>query len=132
MGDRAHARGAPAARRQRGEASLPRRARLWSGRAWARHCHGGISERLPAPQAAFANGMLCHGLDFDDTHTDAVCHVSAVMAPAALAAAEARGASGAKLLAALVAGNEIAIRIGMGPPAGLSPPALPPPPVWRG
>ena len=42
----------------------------------------GASERLPAPQAAFANGMLCHGLDFDDTHTDAVCHVSAVMAPA--------------------------------------------------
>jgi len=77
----------------------------------------GISERLPAPQAAFANGMLCHGLDFDDTHTDAVCHVSAVMAPAALAAAEARCASGAKLLVALVAGNEIVARIGMAAPA---------------
>jgi 2-methylcitrate dehydratase PrpD len=77
----------------------------------------GISERLPAPQAAFANGMLCHGLDFDDTHTGAVCHVSAVMAPAALASAEAHGASGAELLVALVAGNEIAIRIGMAAPA---------------
>ena len=77
----------------------------------------GIAERLPAPQAAFANGMLCHGLDFDDTHTDAVCHVSAVMAPAALAAAEARAASGAELLVALVAGNETIVRIGMAAPA---------------
>jgi 2-methylcitrate dehydratase PrpD len=73
--------------------------------------------RLPAPQAAFANGMLCHGLDFDDTHTDAVCHVSAVMAPASLAAAQARGADGASLLVALVAGNETIARIGMAAPA---------------
>jgi 2-methylcitrate dehydratase PrpD len=77
----------------------------------------GAAERLPAPQAAFANGMLCHGLDFDDTHTGAVCHVSAVMAPAALASAEAHGASGAELLVALVAGNEIIARIGMAAPA---------------
>ena len=77
----------------------------------------GVAERWPAAHAAFANGMLCHGLDFDDTHTDAVCHVSAVMAPAAIAAAEARGASGADLLVALVAGNEIIIRIGMAAPA---------------
>jgi 2-methylcitrate dehydratase PrpD len=77
----------------------------------------GVAERCPAPHAAFANGMLCHGLDFDDTHTDAVCHVSAVMAPAAIAAAEAMGASGADLLVALVAGNEIITRIGMAAPA---------------
>ena len=77
----------------------------------------GSRERLPAPQAAFANGMLCHGLDFDDTHTDAVCHVSAVMAPAALAAAQARDADGAALLVALVAGNETITRIGMAAPA---------------
>ena len=31
---------------------------------------------LPAPHAAFANAMLCHGLDYDDTHSDSVCHVS--------------------------------------------------------
>jgi 2-methylcitrate dehydratase PrpD len=77
----------------------------------------GVAERWPAAHAAFANGMLCHGLDFDDTHTEAVCHVSTVMAPAAIAAAEARGASGADLLVALVAGNEIIIRIGMAAPA---------------
>src|SRR5207248_3175504 len=33
---------------------------------------------LPAPNAAFANAMLCHGLDFDDTHSDAVSHASAL------------------------------------------------------
>src|SRR5262245_13563688 len=77
----------------------------------------GIAERCPAPHAAFANGMLCHGLDFDDTHSDAVCHVSAVMAPAAIAAAEAMGATGAELLVALVAGNEIITRVGMAAPA---------------
>jgi 2-methylcitrate dehydratase PrpD len=75
------------------------------------------AERLPAAQAALANGMLCHGLDYDDTHSDAVCHVSAVMVPAAAAAAEAAGASGAELIAALVAGNEIVARIGMAAPA---------------
>ncbi|MET0152793.1 MAG: MmgE/PrpD family protein [Candidatus Binatia bacterium] len=77
----------------------------------------GLEERLPAGPAAFANGMLCHGLDFDDTHSDAVCHVSAVTAPAALAAAQASGARGAELLLALIAGNEITIRIGMAAPA---------------
>ncbi len=77
----------------------------------------GSRERLPAPQAAFANGMLCHGLDFDDTHTDAVCHVSTVMAPAALAAAQAHEADGATLLVALIAGNETITRIGMAAPA---------------
>src|SRR5262249_58353591 len=39
------------------------------------------------PQAALANGALAHGLDFDDTHADSVCHVSAVIAPTVLALA---------------------------------------------
>src|SRR5262249_22987850 len=76
----------------------------------------GIAERCPAPNAALAHRMLCHGPDFDDTHSDAVCHVSAVMAPAAIAAAEAMGASGADLLVALIAGDEIVARIGMAAP----------------
>ena len=32
----------------------------------------GLGAGLPAPNAAFANAMLCHGLDFDDTHSDSV------------------------------------------------------------
>ncbi|MER3409076.1 MAG: MmgE/PrpD family protein, partial [Thermoleophilia bacterium] len=38
----------------------------------------GLPARLPAASAAFANAMLCHGLDFDDTHPASVCHVSVV------------------------------------------------------
>ena len=48
----------------------------------------GLETGLPAANAAFANGMLCHGLDFDDTHSDSVSHVSAVVTPASLAAGE--------------------------------------------
>ena len=73
----------------------------------------GLAEGLPAANAAFANAMLCHGLDFDDTHSDSVSHVSTVIAPAALAAGEALGASGRDTLAAIVAGNEVVCRIGM-------------------
>jgi 2-methylcitrate dehydratase PrpD len=62
--------------------------------------------------AALANGMLCHGLDFDDTHADSICHVGVVVSPAALAVAEAAHASGRELLVALVAGSEIVTRIG--------------------
>jgi 2-methylcitrate dehydratase PrpD len=73
----------------------------------------GLDTRLPAANAAFANAMLCHGLDFDDNHGDSVSHVSTVVVPAALALAEARGASGRELLTAVIAGNEIVTRIGM-------------------
>jgi 2-methylcitrate dehydratase PrpD len=73
----------------------------------------GLADRLPAANAAFANAMLCHGLDFDDTHSDSVSHVSTVVAPAALAAGELQAASGRDVVAAIVAGNEIVCRIGM-------------------
>ncbi len=72
----------------------------------------GLDGALPAPNAAFANGMLCHGLDFDDTHSDSVSHVSVVVCPAALATAEAQGSSGTELLTAIVAGNEVVTRVG--------------------
>ena len=67
----------------------------------------------PAPNAAFANAMLCHGLDYDDMHSDSVSHVSVVVCPAALATAEAQSSSGADLLAAIVGGNEVVARVGM-------------------
>jgi 2-methylcitrate dehydratase PrpD len=73
----------------------------------------GLYEQLPAANAAFANAMLCHGLDFDDTHSDSVSHVSTVIAPAALAGGEALRASGRDVLAAVVAGNEVVCRVGM-------------------
>ena len=76
----------------------------------------GTDARFPAANAAFANAMLCHGLDFDDTHSESVSHVSTVIAPAVLAAAEQSGAGGRDTLAAIVAGNEVVCRIGMAAP----------------
>ena len=73
----------------------------------------GLAEALPAANAAFANAMLCHGLDFDDTHSDSVSHVSTVIVPAALAAGELYGSSGSDVLAAILAGNEVVCRVGM-------------------
>ncbi len=71
---------------------------------------------MPAANAAFANAMLCHGLDFDDTHSGSVSHVSTVVCPAAWAVAEATGASGRDLITAIVVGNEIVTRVGMATP----------------
>ena len=50
----------------------------------------GRADGVPASAAALANGMLCHGLDFDDTHEASIAHVATVVVPASLAAAEAR------------------------------------------
>lgn len=76
----------------------------------------GLADRVPAAGAALANGSLCHALDFDDTHAGAVAHVTAVVAPAALATAESVGASGPELLAAIVAGTETVARVGLAAP----------------
>jgi 2-methylcitrate dehydratase PrpD len=78
----------------------------------------GRAAGVPAPAAALANGMLCHGLDFDDTHEASIAHVATVVVPASLAAAEAVGATGAQALAAVVAGTETVTRIGMAAPEG--------------
>lgn len=68
---------------------------------------------LPATEAALVNGTLMHALDYDDTHPDSVMHVSVGVTPAALAAAEVAKTSGQDLICALVAGNEVSIRLGM-------------------
>ena len=66
--------------------------------------------------AALANGMLAHALDFDDTHPAAIMHASAVNVPVALAIAEARNISIREMLAALVLSYEISARLGrLGP-----------------
>jgi 2-methylcitrate dehydratase PrpD len=64
-------------------------------------------------RAAFVNGTACGSLDWDDAHEAAILHPGIVVWPAALAMAQTTGASGAQLLAAAVAGYEVAIRVGM-------------------
>ncbi len=63
--------------------------------------------------AALANGILVNATDNDDTHKRALLHVGSVVVPTSLALAQARGLSGKDLLVALVAGYEVAVRVGM-------------------
>ncbi len=91
-----------------------------AARRWARDGGGtprataiGVPERLPARSAAFVNGVLAHSLDYDDTHLPSVLHPSASVIPAALAAGQATGASGAQVTAAIAVGLEVCVRLGM-------------------
>lgn len=70
-------------------------------------------ERRFAPRdAALANGLLMHGLDYDDTHPASIVHPSVVGLPAALAIGEQLDASWDDVLTSYVIGVEAAIRIG--------------------
>jgi 2-methylcitrate dehydratase PrpD len=73
----------------------------------------GRKQRVPAAQAAFANGVLAHSLDYDDTHLPSILHPSASVVPAALAVGEAVGATGEQVLRAAAVGIEICVRLGM-------------------
>lgn len=69
-------------------------------------------EKTSALNAALANGIASHIVELDDVHRGSILHAGAVVIPAALAAAEMVHADGRRLLEAVVAGYEIAIRIG--------------------
>jgi 2-methylcitrate dehydratase PrpD len=73
----------------------------------------GRPERMGVRDAALANGVLIHGLDFDDTHLASIIHPTATSLPAALALGESLDLSGAELLAGFLAGAETSIRIGL-------------------
>jgi 2-methylcitrate dehydratase PrpD len=62
--------------------------------------------------AALGNGGLGNVLEMDDVDKRAVLHPGPVVVPAALAAAQDRGASGEAFLDAIVRGYEAVIRIG--------------------
>ena len=68
--------------------------------------------------AALLNGALAHSLDFDDTHAAGSLHPGAPVIPAALVAGEMAGATGAEVLAAIVAGYEVTCRVALALPAG--------------
>ncbi|MGE0716107.1 MAG: MmgE/PrpD family protein [Alphaproteobacteria bacterium] len=72
----------------------------------------GRADRLPVRDAALANGILIHGLDFDDTHLASIIHPTAACLPVALSLGEALGVSGRDFLAAYMAGMETAVRVG--------------------
>lgn len=74
----------------------------------------GRSVRVEAEWAAFVGGIAVHAEDYDDTHLATVVHPGAPVVPAALAVAELYGSSGRELLEAVVAGVEVACRMGLG------------------
>ncbi len=78
----------------------------------------GDAARYTPTGAAFLNGALAHSLDFDDTHAAGSLHPGAPVIPAAIAAGEMVGASGADVLAGVIAGYEVTCRIALALPAG--------------
>lgn len=79
----------------------------------------GMNTRLALRDAAVMNGVLIHGLDYDDTHLEGVVHASASCFSCALAMAAEVNASGRDLIAAYIAGLEAIARIGMVAKGGL-------------
>jgi 2-methylcitrate dehydratase PrpD len=71
----------------------------------------GRTERLPAMWAALVHGMAGHVEDFDDTHPPTIIHPGPPVVASALSAAG-DGATGVDLHAAVVAGVEVALRVG--------------------
>ncbi len=72
----------------------------------------GDTLRYPAAQVAMAHGVMAHCRDFDDTFIDSVVHPGSVLVPTALAMGEATGADDEAFITAVVAGYEVAARIG--------------------
>jgi len=64
-------------------------------------------------RAALLNATASHTVEFDDIHRDSGYHPGCPTIPAALAAAEARGADLTALLRAMIAGYEVSCRIGL-------------------
>jgi 2-methylcitrate dehydratase PrpD len=71
---------------------------------------------LPAPSAAFVNGFQIHCQEFDCVHEPAVLHPLATVASALLAEAQRSGPyDGKTFLAAMIAGVDIAVALGLAP-----------------
>lgn len=72
----------------------------------------GVGLTTTASDAAFANGVFSHALDYDDTHSNLRGHPSAALVPAILAVGEYTHASGGDALGAYVVGLEVAGKLG--------------------
>lgn len=72
----------------------------------------GHGSKAPAAHAAFANGVIGHVLDYDDTNVIFVGHASVVIVPAIIALAEKLRATGEDIITAYMVGTEVQWRIG--------------------
>ena len=71
------------------------------------------AERRDAVRAAFLNAIYAGSIDADDTHVGAMLHPGSIVFSAALALADEVGADGKDFIAAVAAGYEAMIRIGL-------------------
>jgi 2-methylcitrate dehydratase PrpD len=71
----------------------------------------GLGQKSSLVNAALYTGTLGYYCDVEAHHPGAIMHGPAIVVPAALAAAEARGASGQDVLAAVVLGVDVACRV---------------------
>lgn len=72
-----------------------------------------FTRRCEVSFAALANGLLGHGFELDDVYMGTCLHPSGPVVAAALAVAQDRERSGKRLLEAIIAGYEVAIRVGL-------------------
>ena len=69
-------------------------------------------DKVSPPEAAFANSVVMHALDFDDTLDSSAIHAHVSSIPAALAIAENKGkVSGKEFITAVILGVDITCRI---------------------
>jgi 2-methylcitrate dehydratase PrpD len=71
-----------------------------------------LGRKATARAAALINGTAAHTVEVDDIFRDGIYHPGAPSIAAALAMAQAQGASGAQFLRAVVVGYEISTRMG--------------------
>lgn len=76
----------------------------------------GFGDMTSAASAAVANGAMAHALDYDDTNSKSLIHVSGPIVTTALTLGEALRADGESVLTAAIAGSELTCRIGSAAP----------------
>jgi 2-methylcitrate dehydratase PrpD len=75
----------------------------------------GFGRKTSAALAALVNGTAGHAFELDDIHKESILHAGTLTMPVGLALLEERGkGSGRDLITAMVAGYEIAARVGNG------------------
>ena len=80
----------------------------------------GTVHRTCASQAALVNGAAAHAFQLDEVHAGATLHPGSVVVPAVLALSESTGAiSGRDFIAAMIAGYEVGIRVGLATDGGM-------------
>ena len=72
----------------------------------------GLGRRTSITNAALANGVFGHVLDYDDTNQIFIGHGSVVIVPAIFALAEKLGAAGKEMLVAYMVGTEVQWKLG--------------------